>query len=423
MKKFALSMMTLFLVGVSFTVQAQEVEKQIIIENRKNTPEQQKKPYVILVSLDGFRYDYIEKHRAGFLHKLAEQGTAAESLIPSYPSVTFPNHYSIVTGMYPGHHGLVGNTMYDPKSGDRYSLGNASAVTNASWYGGTPLWVLAEKQGMLSACYYWPGSEAPIQSVLPTYYYKYSEKTSIEKRLEEVKSWLKLPEEQRPHFITFYMPEVDHAGHQYGPDALETYKAVQEVDKAVEQLYQLILDSQMPINLFVVSDHGMLELNQKTLLKVPFEVNEKELTIASNGTFVSIFVKNSDDIKKWYNIAKEAADPKLMQVFLKDELPKEYHFGSKDDRFNRVGDIVLTANAPYYFTNKPLAGSHGYDPKLVREMHALFLAFGPNIRNNNKIPSFENVHVYPIIAKILGLSMDMDKIDGNTDVASQVLKD
>ncbi|MBB1149136.1 MULTISPECIES: ectonucleotide pyrophosphatase/phosphodiesterase [unclassified Myroides] len=422
MKKFALSMMTLFLVGVSFTAQAQDVEKQIIIENRKNTDEQQKKPYVILVSLDGFRYDYIEKHHANFLRKLGEQGTIAESLIPSYPSVTFPNHYSIVTGLYPGHHGLVGNTMYDPKTQERYSLGNAAAVTNAKWYGGTPLWVLAEQQGMLSACYYWPGSEAPIQSVLPTYYYKYSEKTSIDDRLEGVRAWLKLPEEQRPHFITFYMPEVDHAGHRFGPDAKETLEAVQQVDKAVEQLYQIIKESELPINLFVVSDHGMLELDQKTLLKVPFEVNEKELTIASNGTFVSIFVKNHKDIKKWYTLAKQEADPKYMQVFLKEDLPKEYHFGKEDDRFNRVGDIVLTANAPYYFTNRPLAGSHGYDPNVVREMHALFLAFGPQIREKNKIASFENVHIYPIIAKILGLSLDLDSIDGNTDVASEVLK-
>ena len=422
MKKFALSMMTLFLVGVSFTAQAQDVEKQIIIENRKNTDEQQKKPYVILVSLDGFRYDYIEKHHANFLRKLGEQGTVAESLIPSYPSVTFPNHYSIATGLYPGHHGLVGNTMYDPKTQERYSLGNAAAVTNAKWYGGTPLWVLAEQQGMLSACYYWPGSEAPIQSVLPTYYYKYSEKTSIEDRLEGVRAWLKLPEEQRPHFITFYMPEVDHAGHRFGPDAKETFEAVQQVDKAVEQLHQIIKESEIPINLFVVSDHGMLELDQKNLLKVPFEVNEKELTIASNGTFVSIFVKNHKDIKKWYTLAKQEADPKYMQVFLKEDLPKEYHFGKEDDRFNRVGDIVLTANAPYYFTNRPLAGSHGYDPNVVREMHALFLAFGPQIREKNKIASFENVHIYPIIAKILGLSLDLDSIDGNTDVASEVLK-
>lgn len=422
MKKLALSLMTLFLVGGSLSIQAQEIEKQLVIEERKNDAKKEESPYVILVSLDGFRYDYIEKHNAKFLAEFASLGTKAESLIPSYPSVTFPNHYSIVTGMYPGHHGLVGNTMYDRNTEERYSLGNAKAVTDAKWYGGTPLWVLAEQQGMLSACYYWPGSEAAIQKVLPTYYYKYSEKSDIDSRLVQVKNWLTLPAEKRPHFITFYMPEVDHAGHQFGPDAEETTKAVQYVDEAMEKLYTLVKDSGLPINLVIVSDHGMLELDQKTLLKLPFEVDEKEMAVASNGTYVSLFIKDPKKIKTWYDKIKKSIDPKLMEVHLKDNLPQEYHFGSKDDRYNRVGDIVLTAHAPYYFTNRPLAGSHGFDPAKVKEMHALFMAVGPNIKEKNTIKSFENVHIYPMIAQILGLTIDEKQVDGTGAVAKEVLK-
>ena len=422
MKKLALSLMTLFLVGGSLSLQAQEIEKQLVIEERKNDAKKEESPYVILVSLDGFRYDYIEKHNAKFLAEFASLGTKAESLIPSYPSVTFPNHYSIVTGMYPGHHGLVGNTMYDRNTEERYSLGNAKAVTDAKWYGGTPLWVLAEQQGMLSACYYWPGSEAPIQKVLPTYYYKYSEKSDIDSRLMQVKNWLTLPAEKRPHFITFYMPEVDHAGHQFGPDAEETTKAVQYVDEAMEKLYTLVKNSGLPINLVIVSDHGMLELDQKTLLKLPFEVDEKEMAVASNGTYVSLFIKDPKKIKTWYDKIKKFIDPKLMEVHLKDNLPQEYHFGSKDDRYNRVGDIVLTAHAPYYFTNRPLAGSHGFDPAKVKEMHALFMAVGPNIKEKNTVKSFENVHIYPMIAQILGLTIDEKQIDGTRAVAKEVLK-
>ncbi|MGQ8868124.1 alkaline phosphatase family protein [Myroides sp. TSA_177.3] len=422
MKKLALSLMTLFLVGGSLSLQAQEIEKQLVIEERKNDAKKEESPYVILVSLDGFRYDYIEKHNAKFLAEFASLGTKAESLIPSYPSVTFPNHYSIVTGMYPGHHGLVGNTMYDRNTEERYSLGNAKAVTDAKWYGGTPLWVLAEQQGMLSACYYWPGSEAPIQKVLPTYYYKYSEKSDIDSRLMQVKNWLTLPAEKRPHFITFYMPEVDHAGHQFGPDAEETTKAVQYVDEAMEKLYTLVKNSGLPINLVIVSDHGMLELDQKTLLKLPFEVDEKEMAVASNGTYVSLFIKDPKKIKTWYDKIKKSIDPKLMEVHLKDNLPQEYHFRSKDDRYNRVGDIVLTAHAPYYFTNRPLAGSHGFDPAKVKEMHALFMAVGPNIKEKNTVKSFENVHIYPMIAQILGLTIDEKQIDGTRAVAKEVLK-
>ncbi len=422
MKKFVLSMMTLLLIGGSFNTQAQEVEKQIVIKDRKNSLEQQKKPYVILVSLDGFRHDYIDKYQAETLGKIGFKGTRAKSLVPSYPSVTFPNHYSIVTGLYPGHHGLVGNNMYDRTTGDRYSLGNEKAVTNAKWYGGTPLWVLAEQQGMLSACYYWPGSEAAIQETLPTYYYKYSEKSSIDSRLNQVEKWLNLPEEERPHFITFYMPDVDHAGHQYGPDAPETKKAVFEVDQAMKKLLMIVENSPLPINLIVVSDHGMLELDQETLLQLPIKIEEKEVAVASNGTYVSLFVHQQKDIKKYYDEIKKAMDPKLMQVYLKDNLPQEFHFSSKEDRFNRVGDIVLTANPPYYFTNKPLAGSHGFDPNVVNEMHAIFVAAGPNIRENNKVDSFENVLVYPIIAKILDLKVDYEKIDGDKRVIKEVVK-
>lgn len=422
MKKFVLSVMTLFLVGGGISAQTQEIEKQIVIEKRENKDLQQKKPYVILVSLDGFRYDYIEKHKAKFLEKLANLGTQAASLIPSYPSVTFPNHYSIVTGMYPGHHGLVGNNMYDRNIEERYSLGNSKAIKDPKWYGGTPLWVLAEQQGMLSACYYWPGSEAPIQETLPTYYYPYSEKTDIDTRLKQVEQWLALPEEKRPHFITFYMPEVDHAGHAFGPDAEETFKAVQYVDEAMEKLYTSIQESGLPINLFIVSDHGMLALDQETLLSLPFEVDDKEMKVVSNGTYMSLFINNKKDIKAWYDKIKGLVDPKLMEVYLNEDLPQEFHFGGKEDRFDRVGDIVVTAQAPYYFTKKPLAGSHGFDPNKVKEMHALFIAEGPQIRKKNQVKSFENVHIYPIIAKILDLSYSEKKIDGNTEIVKLILE-
>lgn len=420
MRKYGLLLSMILVIGGVFTVQAQE--KQLIVENRHNEVHQLGKPYVILVSLDGFRYDYIEQYGVKFLSSMGQSGTRAESLIPSYPSVTFPNHYSIVTGMYPGHHGLVGNTMFDRETGDRYSLGNAKAVTNAKWYGGTPLWVLAEQQGMLSACYYWPGSEAPIQDMLPTYSYKYSERNSIENRLDEVEKWLALPEELRPHFITFYMPDVDHAGHRFGPDAPETRDAVHYVDQAMQQLNKVIENSGLPINLIVVSDHGMLALDQGILLELPFEVNKEQLDIASNGTYTSVFVKEKENIAMWYELIKRSIDPNLMEVYLSETLPKAFHFGGEDDRFNRVGDIVITAKAPYYFTNRPLAGSHGYDPAQVKEMHALFLATGPQIQQNLVIRSFENIHIYPLIAKILGLDYDEKMVDGKIEVVKGILQ-
>ncbi|MDR0228974.1 MAG: ectonucleotide pyrophosphatase/phosphodiesterase [Flavobacteriaceae bacterium] len=403
MKKVFLIAASLFAFCNMQQVVAQESEKQIVVKNRENNPEQVEKPYVILISIDGFRFDYIEKHQANFLKELASKGVQAESLIPSYPSVTFPNHYSIVTGLYPGHHGLVGNNMLDVATGERYSLRNKKAVTDPKWYGGTPLWVLAEQQGMMSACYYWPGSEAPIQNTLPSYYYEYSEKTDMGERIKAVEEWLALPERFRPHFITFYLPEVDHAGHTFGPDAPQTREAVQFVDESIRDLFAAVRQTKLDVNFIIVSDHGMLELDQKTLLEVPVKIDDKEVSVVSNGTYVSLFVKDKKNIDKWYNKLQKAANPDLMKVYTTYQLPEEYKLGSDHDRYGRVGDIILTANEPYYFTNKALAGSHGFDPKQVREMQGLFIAHGPNIVPKGMIPSFENVNIYPIVTSILGL--------------------
>lgn len=426
MKKIIFPFLVFALVVFGFSVSAQNKENQIVVKQRKNSEEQMKKPYVVLISIDGFRYDYIEKYELEFLKNIGQKGARAESLIPSYPSVTFPNHYSIVTGMYPAHHGLVGNNMLDSKTGARYSLRNEKEVRNPSWYGGTPLWVLAEQQQMLSACYYWPGSEAPIQGTLPTYYYAYSEKTPIDERIKEVKNWLDMPEESRPHFITFYMPEVDHAGHQYGPDSPEVKDAVHFVDESLTKLFDILNSTALPINYIVVSDHGMINIDQDVLLDFPVKVDSEELDIVKNGTYISVFVKGdknkSDKIKKWYSQLKEGKNKEYYDVYLHDELPEEFYFGGKNDVYGRVGDIVLLAKAPYYFTNHKIAGSHGYDPVKVKEMQAVFLAYGPQIAEGRRVKPFQNVEIYPLIAKILQLDMPKHKIDGSGKIADEILK-
>src|SRR4030095_11737852 len=175
---------------------AQADTAQKIVEGRENSIDQQQKPYVILISADGFRYDYAEKYRAKTLLALSSDGVRAAAMIPSYPSLTFPNHYTIVTGLYPSHHGFVNNYYYDPGRKASYGMRDAKAVKDGSWYGGTPLWVLAEKQQMLSASYFWVGSEADIQKTFSTYYYSYNDSTPMDQRIQAVVNWLKLPEEK-----------------------------------------------------------------------------------------------------------------------------------------------------------------------------------------------------------------------------------
>src|SRR6201996_7629105 len=236
MKKIVFSF--LFIVAVVVT-NAQDITQQVV-PGRKNDPLQENKPYVILISADGFRWDYAEKYHAKNLLALGAEGVKAESMIPSFPSVTFPNHYTLVTGLYPSHHGLVNNSYYDRSRNDFYSMGAKAKVADGTRYGGTPLWVLAEQQHMLAASFYWVASEADIKGTRPSYYYIYNEKIGIDKRIQEVKNWLELPAEKRPHMITFYFPEVDHAGHTYGSDARETEEAVGFVDKAVGDMVKAV---------------------------------------------------------------------------------------------------------------------------------------------------------------------------------------
>src|SRR5579863_3913780 len=192
------------------------------VENGTNSEAAQKAHYLVLVSLDGFRWDYARRDGATHLLALAQKGSSApEGMLPSYPSLTFPNHFTIVTGLYPEHHGLVANTFYDETKQARYAISDSGAVTDGSWYSGVPLWSLAESQGMRSACLFWPGSEAKIAGFQPTYYLHFDNKIVEGARIEQVLAWLRLPPADRPHFITLYYSEPDHEGHEFGPDATE----------------------------------------------------------------------------------------------------------------------------------------------------------------------------------------------------------
>ncbi|WP_379084921.1 ectonucleotide pyrophosphatase/phosphodiesterase [Pedobacter sp. UC225_65] len=393
---------------------------QRVNKQNKNSIAQQKKPYVILISADGFRYDYAEKYKATHLLELSKNGVQAASMIPSYPSVTFPNHYTIATGLYPSHHGLVNNTFYDKVKKDKYSMGAKDKVRDGSWYGGTPLWVLAEQQQLLAANMFWVGSEAAVKDVRSTYYYDYSEQIKVGQRIQTVKEWLSLPDDRRPHFITFYVSEPDHAGHSFGPEAKETERAVKMVDSIVFELTEAVKTTGLPVNFVFVSDHGMTNVDRENPIPMPAAIDPEKFIIPSSGTMVDIQAKDKADIMPLYNELKKTA--KDYDVYLKADVPAELHYSTKDDRMDRIGDIILLPHWPKVFSNrKPGAGYHGFEPLKVKDMHATFMAWGPAFKKNVKIPSFENVNVYPMIAQILGLKIT-EEIDGKKEVLQNILK-
>lgn len=416
--------LNLFLL-VTFTAAAQHNltaadTVQRIVPGRTNSAASIKKPYVILISLDGFRHDYAQKHGAPHILRLAKEGVSAVSMQPSYPSVTFPNHYTIVTGLYPSHHGLTANSFYDAAKGRSYTMSNKNEVRDSSWYGGTPLWVLAEQHQLVSASMFWVGSEAAVKGVRPTYSYNYTERMPLDKRIAAVKDWLLLPEETRPHFITFYMNEPDHSGHTYGPDAPQTGEAVHMVDSAIYQLTEAVKSTGLPVNFILVADHGMTAVDSLHWIPTPAIIDTAKFLIHSSGTMLNLYAKDKKALMPLYTQLKNEAGN--YQVYLKKDVPASLHFGAVDDRYNRIGDIVLLPNWPQVFANrKPGKGYHGFDPAQVKDMHAIFYAWGPVFKKGITIPTFENVNIYPLIAHLLGLPV-AEKIDGNKKVLLPILK-
>ncbi len=405
---------------VSLYVSAQDTT-QIVHAARKNALAHQAKPYVILISADGFRSDFSVKYGAKFLQSREANGVKAEAMIPSYPTLTFPNHYSIVTGLYPAHHGLVNNRFFDVASGKEYSMGNKKMVAEGKWYGGTPLWVLAEKQGMLSASFYWVASEADIQGVRPTYLYTYNENIPIERRIQAVKDWLSLPIEKRPHLITFYFPQVDHDAHEYGPEDPRVGDAVKWVDQSIAQLQAALDPLKLPINYVFVSDHGMTTVDIDHTLAKPAALDTATFKVPSGDALLHVFAKIPAAIP---NALIELRKQKQFHTYLLDETPEYWHFHKSDDRFNRLGDILLVPNHPNIFnlgTRKTSPGKHGYDNHHP-DMQASFQAWGPAFKTGLKIPAFENVHVYPLVGKILGLTIDESNIDGRMNQLMPILK-
>jgi predicted AlkP superfamily pyrophosphatase or phosphodiesterase len=405
------------LLGALVFIQCLAAQSVITVDHGPNGEAQQAKPYVVMVSLDGFRYDYAKKYGAKHLLALGAEGAVAtQGMIPAYPSMTFPNHYTLVTGLYPEHHGIVANSFYDPARKQRYSFNDPATNADGSWYGGTPLWVLAEKQAMRSACFFWPGSEAEIAGMRPTYYLKFDDHFPDDKRIQQVIAWLRLPAAQRPHFITLYYSTVDHAGHQYGPDSPQTAAAVAHVDQLMGDLWAALAKLQLPVDLIVVSDHGM-EREQGPWIDL-----DKYTDVANFTTVGSLLYPNSEAAaEKAYQELKIKTD--AFTVYRNKRVPAALHYAGND----REGDPVIVANGPYAIRaaagtteRPPDLGVHGYDPRSMKSMRALFIAVGPDIRPGSTLEPFENVNVYPLVAAILGLQSP--QVDGTLNVMSSILK-
>lgn len=382
-------------------------------------------PTVILLSFDGWRWDYETKAPTPNLRRVMARGVRAERLIPAFPSKTFPNHYTLVTGLYPAHHGIIGNSMHDPAMQADFSLSNRAAVGDGRWWGGEPLWVTAQRQGLLSATMYWPGSEAEIQGVRPRYWSLYDDKTAPpnEERVARLLAWLDLPAAERPSFITGYFSDTDHAGHDRGPDSAEVRDAIIRLDAVLGRLLdgleaRGLLDR---VNLVITSDHGMAATSPDRVIFLGDYLDLQTVTLVDTNPTIGVIPKTVSADEVYRRLAK--AHPHL-QVYRREETPEAWHFrdhpripaivGVADD-----GWVVRRERPKPGDTPMKSGGAHGYAPD-ADSMHGLFVAAGPAFRGGGvTVPAFDNIHVYNMLAAALGLRPAPN--DGDVAVARRVL--
>lgn len=369
-----------------------------------NRGEMARRPTVVLVSFDGFRADYLDRFAAPNLQSVAARGARArQGMRAVFPTKTFPNHISLVTGLYAEDHGIVANSFYDPGRGETYSIGTPTVV-DGSWYRGEPIWVTAERQGMVTASYFWVGSEAAIQGIRPTTWKAYDGRTSHTARVDSVLAWLRRSDASRPHLVTLYMSAVDDAGHRHGPDATETGAAIADVDAALGRLVAGLdaLPFARDITLVVVSDHGMQATRPEDAVAIESLIDTTGVRIADGGSNANLHVRGGP---AQAIAVRDSLNARLQhgRAYLRSDLPERFHYR----RDPRAGDVVVVMESPYLITARarlPRApgGTHGWDP-LVPSMQSLFVAMGPGIAAGTDVPPFDNVEVYSLVAEVLGL--------------------
>ena len=362
---------------------------------------------LILVSIDGFRWDYLQKDPCPELRQLAAEGVHARRMNSSFPSLTFPNHYTLVTGLRPEHHGIVANTFREPGRADPFKYtSHESSIDPAWWAGGEPVWITAERQGVRSACFFWPGSEAENHGRRPSFYRQFDKHLTCDQRVDGLLEWLALPPEKRPRLATLYFDVVDSAGHTFGPDAPETAAAIATVDAALGRLRAGLakLGLRDRTDLVLVSDHGMEPVSADRTILLDDFVPLESIDVDFAGPVAGLRPKSGTPAEL---VARfRGRDPHL-QAWLRDEVPERLHYRAS----NRIAPVVLCADPGWMITTRDFLrvrratferGAHGFDPDSVN-MGALFIAHGPSFRRGHEFAGVDNIHVYNLLCAALGL--------------------
>lgn len=374
---------------------------------------QQKRNLTIVVSLDAFRWDYPTIYNTPWLDSIAANGVAA-TMVPSYPSSTFPNHFTLATGLVPDHHGIVNSQFWAPEKGELFSKGDSATRYNPYYFGGEPIWVTAKKQGVKSASIYWVGSDVAIQGLYPDYYLRWDNEPRLTypQRVDEALRIAKLPESERPSLLMVYFDEPDWTTHHYGPIAQESEAVIEELDSLMGILYRGLKELDYGVNLIVTSDHGMTEISDEKFISIEQTVNPDwvERIVSTNPT--SIFCKEGCRDSLFEQLSKV----KHISVWRKEEVPAHLNYGSS----NHLGDLIVAPDLGWQFATTPrgLNGAHGYDIN-EPDMQIIFRACGPDFKRGYTLPhSFSNVDLYSILAELL--KIEPAKTDGSLEKVQEL---
>ena len=384
------------------------------------------KSILILISVDGFRWDYLDRFNPPTLTRLAADGVRADGLIPEFPSTTFPNHYTIVTGQRLVTHGIISNNMRARDIPGEFAMSNRKVLADPRWWGGEPIWNTAEKQGKKASAMFWPGSETAIDGRQATYWMPFDDDMPNGERVDRTLGWLKLPENQRPSFLTLYFSDVDSTGHTYGPDSDEVRDAVLGIDKEIGDLVNSVKEAGLTdrVNYVVVSDHGMAALSTDRVIVLDDYIDVEAMDIVDWSPLLALTPKDGD-IDKTY-AALEGKHPSL-DVYRSADVPAELRLANHP----RLPPIVGIAKEGWYITSRrnvqrwaepgrrAPGGAHGYDMR-APSMQGMFIAEGPRIRHGLRFKPFENIHLYEFMCAILGLQPA--KNDGNPAVTRDMLR-
>ncbi len=374
--------------------------------------------YTVIISLDGLRWDYLDAYDVPFMQQLAREGVKAV-MQPSFPSKTFPNHYTLATGLTPDHHGIIANTFWDREKGVEFSLGNKVTRADGKYYGGDPVWLTAKHQGVKTATVFWVGSDVAIHGEHPTYWRDYqTQQLDFEGRVDEILRLLKMPEKDRPHLVMAYFEEPDRSGHDYGPMNRLTRRAMEDMDRLLSLMWTRIqmLPIASQVNLIITGDHGMTSVDPKRFVDIDDVLPKHWYTRFCNDYPTLIYASAPQYID---SICETMQHVDHVRAWKAADIPAYLAYGTNKN----MGDVIVLPDVGWLFADKPSKkqrGSHGFD-HTAADMQVGFRAIGPDFKVGYEKPDrFRNVCLYPLLCYLLGVIPSPN--DGNLDEVRDMLR-